>query len=105
MSNNIRPLSAEDGSPGGLDTQYGDMVDAIFGLNDTLRRGVAPSVPRVREVISTPESYVEFRKNPPKKVRTHCKRGHVLQGPALYIDPAGVRRCRICRSAAQKRRD
>lgn len=32
-----------------------------------------------------------------------CKRGHVLKGKNVYVYPSGVRSCRICHDAAQKR--
>lgn len=28
--------------------------------------------------------------------KTHCKRGHVLSGDNLYINPSGERNCRTC---------
>lgn len=30
-------------------------------------------------------------------VKTHCKRGHPLSGPNLYINPKGQRNCKTCR--------
>lgn len=37
--------------------------------------------------------------------KTHCKRGHPLSGPNLYIHPtAGARQCRICMQAREQRR-
>jgi hypothetical protein len=29
-------------------------------------------------------------------LKTHCKRGHPLSGPTVYITPKGYRQCKIC---------
>lgn len=31
--------------------------------------------------------------------KTHCPRGHAYDGPNLYVDPRGSRRCRACAKA------
>lgn len=36
--------------------------------------------------------------------RTHCKNGHPLFGPNLYVEAGGVRRCRECSKAGRIRR-
>lgn len=35
---------------------------------------------------------------------THCRRGHPLSGPNLYLDPRGRRRCRACQRLTANRR-
>lgn len=45
--------------------------------------------------------YVPPKEKPTPK--THCKNGHEFSGDNLYIDYRGVRNCRICKSAWQKR--
>jgi hypothetical protein len=39
----------------------------------------------------------------PRKRRSHCKRGHLLEGSNLYVAPDGTRQCRICRSILRRR--
>lgn len=34
--------------------------------------------------------------------KTHCTRGHALEGANLYLRPKGGRTCRICRKASQR---
>jgi hypothetical protein len=36
--------------------------------------------------------------------KTHCKRGHILEGDNLYKDKDGGRECRICRKTPQLNR-
>lgn len=43
-------------------------------------------------------------KNSPNGAKTHCKRGHPLDGANLYIAPStGTRSCLICRKEASRR--
>lgn len=35
-------------------------------------------------------------------LRTHCQRGHLLQGRDLYITPSGDRQCQACRRRRQR---
>ena len=37
------------------------------------------------------------------RTQSHCKRGHPLSGPNLYVDPSGKHQCRACR--AQRSRE
>jgi hypothetical protein len=38
--------------------------------------------------------------------QTHCKRGHLLDGDNLYVEPKSRRRaCRICLKMKEQRRD
>lgn len=36
--------------------------------------------------------------------KTHCKRGHIFDEENTYITPRGLRNCRKCRAAAERRR-
>jgi hypothetical protein len=40
----------------------------------------------------------------PRKPKTHCKRGHEFTPETTYVSPAGVRYCRICRTASAKQK-
>lgn len=37
-------------------------------------------------------------------LKTHCYKGHPLDGENLYVDPKGQRYCRVCRREVDRRR-
>lgn len=53
---------------------------------ENIRRGTVGAVNRARHL-----------------AKTHCKRGHPLEGSNLYPQPSGSRQCRICHIAAVRR--
>lgn len=43
------------------------------------------------------------RRNPYRRRRTHCLRGHEFTAENTYTHPSGTRSCRTCQNAAQRR--
>lgn len=85
---------AYGGIPAGLH------IDHVKARGCRHRHCVAPAH---LEAVTMAENNRRSESAPAKNARkTHCKRGHVFDGPNTFIDPRGGRHCRACQALHQR---
>ena len=80
-----------------------EVADAYIGGKSTTQVGKMFGVSHASVVQVLCKLGVSRRTRSAAAMRTHCKRGHLLEGDNLYWSPKGVRSCHRCRKETPHR--
>jgi len=80
-----------------------EVIDAYVGGKSSTQVGAMFNVSHASVIQLLEKFQIPRRTRKTAALRTHCKRGHLLEGDNLYWSPKGIRSCHRCRKDTPRR--